>query len=113
MIQLIDLPDDILYQIFTYISNDKLVELLDIPSIKDPVINALYSKVILGNKSTVGNIPELKGTEKLPIINTVSDIIRLQNKYSLIKPKRWIFERAETVIEQIRDYSLMFKDASL
>lgn len=111
MIQLIDLPDDILYQIFTYISNDKLVELLDIPSIKDPVINALYSKVILGNKSTVGNIPELKGTEKLPIINTVSDIIRLRNKYSLIKPKRWIFERAETVIEQIRDYSLMFKDA--
>lgn len=60
MTRIIDLPSSILYQIFRYVPNDILIELIDIPTVSDQASNALYTKVNIGARSRVQSTLNLK-----------------------------------------------------
>lgn len=111
MTRIIDLPSSILYKIFRYVPNDILIELIDIPTVSDQASNALYTKVNIGARSRVQSTPELKGTDKIPVVDCVNDIIKLQVKYPMARPKQWVFEESIDVFEEINNHSTLFDDA--
>lgn len=113
MTQLQDLPQDVLQRIFNYVPNDLLVELIDIPAISSLVANALYSTVLVGKRSKITSKIELQGTNKLPIVQHISHIVKLQKKYPNLKPKKWIFANKFDALEQGNEFPQILENSQV
>ena len=113
MTQLQDLPQDVLQRIFNYVPNDLLVELIDIPAISSLVANALYSTVLVGKRSKITSKIELQGTNKLPIVQHISHIVKLQKKYPNLKPKKWIFANKFDALEQGNEFPQILENSEV